>query len=78
LLYLPYKKFITFLDQVVEIRVGSLMAPRCEGLGSQSFMLDHNSVVGFYKKRGFKCTPIERIPKTDGLGGEFIRFLAKK
>jgi hypothetical protein len=48
------------------------------GLGSLSFMLDHDSAVGFYEKRGFHCTPIDRIPKTDGLGGEFIRFLAKK
>lgn len=48
------------------------------GLGKQSFMLDHDSAVGFYEKRGFQCIPIDRLPKEDGLGGEFIRFLAGK
>lgn len=48
------------------------------GLGMQSFMLNHDSAVRFYEARGFTCLPIDRIPKEEGLGGEFIRFLAKK
>lgn len=48
------------------------------GLGSQSFMLDHDSCIRFYEKRGFNCLPIDRIPKEEGLGGEFIRFLSTK